>query len=226
MIVFDNVSKFYPTKDGGRTTIIENFSAVLRPGINIGILGKNGAGKSTMMRMIAGGEPPSGGAIYRAGRISWPLGFAGGFSKELTGRQNLRFISRLYNVDFQSVVDFVAEFSELGRFLDEPLGTYSSGMRARLAFGSCMAIDFDYYLIDEVIAVGDKNFRRKCAEVFAERRERASVLLVSHSAGMLRQFCDIGGVLADGQLTFYDTLDEAIEVHDANQDAAVGRAFA
>ena len=220
MIVFDQVSKYYATRGGGVTTILSDFSAVLRPGVNIGILGKNGAGKSTLMRMIAGGEPPSSGSIFREGRISWPLGFGGGFNNSLTGRQNLRFVSRLYDVDFEDVTDYVAEFSELGRFLDEPLRNYSAGMRARLAFGACMAIDFDYYLIDEVIAVGDTNFRQKCRAVFDERRERASVLLVSHSSVFLKQFCDIGGVLADGALTFYDTLEEAIEVHAANQAAA------
>ena len=219
MIVFDRVSKHYPVRGGRRVTVLEEFSGVLRRGVNVGILGKNGAGKSTLMRLIAGGEPPSSGAIYREGRISWPLGFAGGFNATMTGRQNLRFISRLYDVDYEEVCAYVEEFSELGRFMDEPIRSYSSGMRARLAFGACMAIDFDYYLIDEVIAVGDASFRKKCRAIFEERRERASVLLVSHSSSFLKQFCDIGGVLADGKLTFYDTLDEAMEVHAVNQAA-------
>ena len=223
MIVFDRVSKHYPVRGGGRVTILNEFSGVMRDGVNVGILGKNGAGKSTLMRLISGGEPPSSGAIYREGRISWPLGFAGGFNPQLTGRQNLRFIARLYNADYGDVVAFVEEFSELGPFMDEPLKTYSSGMRARLAFGACMAIDFEYYLIDEVIAVGDASFRAKCKAVFDSRRERASVMLVSHSSGFLKQFCDIGGVLADGELTFYDTLDEAIRVHAENQkESAIG----
>ena len=216
MIVFDNVSKTYPSRTG-EVTILRDFSCTMPPGRNIGILGRNGAGKSTMMRLISGAERPSEGEIYREGRMSWPLGFGGGINPNLTGRQNLRFIARLYREDYEEIVDFVEDFASIGRFMDEPVRTYSSGMRARLTFGASMAIPFDYYLIDEVIGVGDKAFRDRCEQVLNERRKNASVLLVSHSSGLLKRFCDIGGVLANGRLEFYETIDDAIRVHERNQ---------
>ena len=223
MIVFDEVSKSYPLKGGKRLHILSDFSAVMPKQHNFGILGANGAGKSTLMRLIAGSEMPSRGRVLREGRISWPLGFNGGFNPTLSGSENLNFVARLYEEDYDEIFDFVADFSELGRFLDEPFGTYSSGMRARLAFGLSMAIDFDYYLIDEIIAVGDARFKKKCQEVLNARRRKATVVLVSHSSRLLEEFCDIGGVLANGSLVFYDTLAEAIEVHAENQKQAFAR---
>ncbi|RFZ83954.1 ABC transporter ATP-binding protein [Shinella sp. WSJ-2] len=214
MIIFDKVSKAYPRPDGGKKTILESFTATFPPGINIGILGRNGAGKSTMMRMISGSEMPDSGRILREGRISWPLGFNGGVHGKLTGAQNTRFIADIYGKPRNKVLDFVTEFSELGPYLDMPVKTYSAGMKARLAFGICMAIEFEYFLIDEVIAVGDSTFKKKCKEVFEQRRENASLLLVSHSAGLLRSFCDIGGVMHNGQLTFFNDIEEAIQVHE------------
>ena len=172
------------------------------------------------MRLIAGSEPPTSGNIYRDGRISWPLGFSGGLHTALTGRQNMRFITDLYDQDFDDVVAFVEDFAEIGRFIDQPIGSYSSGMRARLSFGISMALEFDYYLIDEVIGVGDASFRQKCDGVLTRRRLTTSVILVSHSERLLRQFCDIGGVLHNGKLTFYETLEEAIEIHAFNQKIA------
>ena len=217
MIVFDRVTKSYPLKGGERLTVLDDFSGTLPRGLNVGILGRNGAGKSTMMRLIAGSDAPTRGTVYRQGRISWPLGFSGGINPQITGRQNLAFIARLYRTDYDEVVRFVEDFAQIGRFMDEPVETYSSGMRARLSFGVSMAIDFDYYLIDEVIGVGDSAFRKRCKAVLAERRARATVLLVSHSSKLLKDFCDIGGVLSDGRLTFYDAIDEAIDVHSRNQ---------
>lgn len=214
MIVFDNVSKAFPSPKGGKKVILNSFTAAFPPGLNIGILGRNGAGKSTLMNMISGSEMPDSGRILREGKISWPLGFNGGVHGKLTGTQNTRFIADIYGKPRKKVLDFVAEFSELGPYLDMPVKTYSAGMKARLAFGICMAIEFEYYLIDEVIAVGDTNFKKKCKDVFDQRRENATLLLVSHSAGLLRSFCDIGGVMHDGQLTFYNDIEEAIEVHE------------
>jgi capsular polysaccharide transport system ATP-binding protein len=214
MIVFDNVSKTFPRPDGGRKIILDKFTAAFPPGINIGILGRNGAGKSTLMNLISGGDMPDSGRIIRDGKISWPLGFAGGVHGKLTGAQNARFIADIYGKNRNKVLDFVADFSELGAYLDMPVKTYSSGMKARLSFGICMAIEFEYYLIDEVIAVGDSTFKKKCKEIFDQRRENATLLLVSHSAGLLRSFCDIGGVMNNGQLTFYNDIEEAIQAHE------------
>lgn len=213
MIVFDRVHKSYPAKGGERTIVLDELSAIFPPGQNVGILGRNGAGKSTLMRLISGGELPDRGVIRRNGRISWPLGFAGGFHGSLTGRQNVRFISDIYGADYRKVIDFVVDFAEVGKFMDMPYKTYSAGMRARVAFGACMALDFDYYLVDEVIAVGDAAFQKKCKAVFMERRKRSSVLLVSHSTSILKDFCDTAGVLQNGKLTFFDTIDEAIKTH-------------
>lgn len=215
MIVFDNVSKIFKSPRGGRKVILENFSAAFRPGLNIGILGRNGAGKSTLMNLISGIDTPTSGRIYREGKISWPLGFRGGVHGRLTGAQNTRFIADIYGKDRNEVLEFVKDFSELGAYLDMPVRTYSAGMRARLAFGICMAIDFEYYLIDEVIAVGDTNFKKKSKRVFDERRENATLLLVSHSSALLRAFCHVGGVMKDGNITFYDDIEEAIDVHEA-----------
>ena len=217
MIVFDRMSKSFPLRTGGRVTVIKEFSGTMEPGRNIGILGRNGAGKSTLMKLIAGSEAPTTGAIYRDARISWPLGFSGAFSPVLSGRQNLKFIASLYDEDYEEIVDFVEDFADIGRFMEEPVSTYSSGMRARLAFGASMALRFDYYLIDEVIGVGDAAFREKCKEVLWERRRDATVLLVSHSSRLLQDFCDIGGIIHDGRITFFDTLDEAIYVHEQQQ---------
>jgi capsular polysaccharide transport system ATP-binding protein len=214
MIYLDNVYKSYKGQGGHRTEILNGFSGLFQPGVNVGILGRNGAGKSTLMRLLSGAEPPDRGQIHRKGRISWPLGFAGGFHGSLTGRANLRLISDIYGVDYQEVVEFVEDFSGLGRFMEEQVRTYSSGMRARLAFGASMAIRFDYYLIDEVIAVGDTAFKEQCQKVLTERRKEATVILVSHSSKLLKEFCDIGGVLSDGSLTFYDSIDEAIAIHE------------
>lgn len=214
MIIFDKVCKAFPRPGGGKKIILNDFTATFPPGINIGILGRNGAGKSTLMGMISGGEMPDSGRILRHGKISWPLGFNGGVHAKLTGAQNTRFIADIYGKPRNKVLDFVTEFSELGPYLDMPVKTYSAGMRARLSFGICMAIEFEYYLIDEVIAVGDSTFKKKCKEVFDQRRENATLLLVSHSSGLLRSFCDIGGVMHDGQLTFYNDIEEAIGVHE------------
>lgn len=214
MIIFDKVSKAYARPGGGQKVILKDFTAVFPPGLNIGILGRNGAGKSTLMSMISGSEMADSGRILREGRISWPLGFSGGVHGKLTGTQNTRFIADIYGKPRNKVLEFVEEFSELGPYLDMPVKTYSAGMKARLAFGICMAIEFEYYLIDEVIAVGDSTFKKKCKIVFEQRRENATLLLVSHSAGLLRSFCDIGGVMHDGQLTFYGDIEEAIQVHE------------
>lgn len=214
MIILDNICKAYPRPGGGKKVILNNFTATFPRGINIGILGRNGAGKSTLMNMISGGEMPDSGRILREGKISWPLGFGGGVHAKLTGAQNTRFIADIYGKSRNKVLDFVTEFSELGPYLDMPVKTYSAGMKARLAFGICMAIEFEYYLIDEVIAVGDSTFKKKCKEVFDQRRENATLLLVSHSSSLLRSFCDIGGVMHNGSLTFYNDIQEAIEVHE------------
>jgi capsular polysaccharide transport system ATP-binding protein len=213
MIRIDSVTKSYPV--GGRPHIVlDDISAEFRDGESVGFLGRNGAGKSTLLRIIAGIEPPDVGTIERRAKVSWPIGFGGGFNGTLSGEENCRFAARIYNEDVDAVTAFAFEFSELDKFFFMPVRTYSSGMRARLAFGLSMAIDFDYYLVDEVTSVGDAHFRHKCKQAFAAMQERASVLMVSHSTGTIAEYCSRYTVLKDGKLCFYDTIAEAARVYE------------
>ncbi|KQP73018.1 MULTISPECIES: ABC transporter ATP-binding protein [unclassified Methylobacterium] len=212
MIRFDNVTKIYRT-DGHRRTILERVSFTLKPGVSYGILGINGAGKSTSLRLLAGTEMPTKGRVIRNRRVSWPLGFAGGFHPQMTGRDNIIFVARIYGEDPRKVLEFVEDFSELGSYLDVPIKTYSSGMGSRLAFGMSMAIPFDCYLIDEVTAVGDARFQKRCEEAFAARRENADVIMVSHGMDTLRTWCQQGIVIINGRAIVYEDINDAIEVY-------------
>jgi len=209
MITLDRVSKVYRTRSG-RKTVLDNVNVTFAAGHNFGILGMNGAGKSTLMRLLAGSEMPDRGAVRRYARVSFPLGFGGTFHGALSGRENVAFVARVYGAQMGTAVDYVEAFSELGEYFRMPVNTYSSGMRARLAFATCLAIDFDVYLIDEVTEVGDQRFRRKCAEAFRERMGRADIILVTHNIHTLRQYCDRGAILAHGALTLYDDLGTAL----------------
>ena len=212
MIRFENVTKVYQTM-GHRRTILEGVSLSLKPGISYGILGINGAGKSTMMRLIAGTEGPTRGRVHRGLRVSWPLGFAGGFHPAMTGRDNVIFVARIYGEDPRRVLEFVEDFSELGSYLDVPIRTYSSGMGARLAYGMSMAIPFECYLIDETLAVGDARFQKRCSDVFTKRRATADVILISHDMGTLLEYCSQGIVLVNGHAIVYEDINDAIEVY-------------
>ena len=214
MIEFVEVSKFYPIKKG-RKTVLNQVSFQFPDHQNIGVLGRNGAGKSTLLRLIAGSELADEGQILRRGKFSWPLGFSGGFNPELSGEENLRFVSRIYDADLREVTDFVKEFSELGRSLKDPVRTYSSGMRAKLAFGLSLAIDFDVYLIDEVMAVGDAQFKEKSRAAFEERRQASSLIMVSHDMETIRDYSDVIIILDQHQLKIYDDIDLAIEKYKA-----------
>jgi capsular polysaccharide transport system ATP-binding protein len=160
--------------------------------------------------MIAGSVEPDFGRVRTNGTISWPVGLAGGFHPDLTGAQNTRFLARVYGVDTDELLDFVAGFAELGIHFHQPVRTYSSGMRARLAFGTSMGIQFDTYLVDEVTSVGDAAFKRKSEAVFLERMSRSGALVVTHAAPMMRRMCEAGAVLENGQLTYFEDVDEAI----------------
>ena len=208
MIELRNVTKSYRTQNG-RRVILDNVSITFPPGQNVGILGRNGAGKSTLMRLIAGIEMPDEGRIYHTGRISWPLGFAGGFNGSLSGEENCRFVSRIYGEDIDRVTQFAEEFAEIGNYFRMPVNTYSSGMRARLAFGLSMAIDFNVYLVDEVTAVGDKRFKKKAKAAFAERRAKSSVIMVSHDMNTIKEYCNMCMLLQDGDLLVYEDMAQA-----------------
>jgi capsular polysaccharide transport system ATP-binding protein len=212
MIRFDNVTKIYVT-NGHRRTVLDRASFTLKSGTSYGVLGINGAGKSTTMRIIAGTEGPTKGRVSRTGRVSWPLGFAGGFHPQMSGRDNVAFVARIYGEDPKRVLDFVEDFAELGDYIDVPIRTYSSGMGARLAFGMSMAIPFDTYLIDEVTAVGDARFQARCAEAFSKRRENADIIMISHSIETIRTYCTEGVVLVNGQAVLYNDVNDAIDVY-------------
>jgi capsular polysaccharide transport system ATP-binding protein len=211
MISLEAVDKVYVAR-GHRKVILDDVTLTL-PDRNIAVLGANGTGKSTLLRLIAGSELPSRGRIRREGRISWPLGLASGFNGSMTGLENVQFLARIYGEDTERVVDFVEDFAELGPSLRLPWSTYSSGMRARLAFAASMAIAFDTYLIDEITAVGDASFKAKCQAVFRERRAQASVIMVSHAMKTLRDYCEMGLVLDRGRLVLWDDIEDAIEAH-------------
>ena len=209
MISLEGVSKVYRTRSG-RRTVLDNVNVTFESGYNFGVLGVNGAGKSTLLRLIAGSEMPDCGVVRRYARVSFPLGFGGTFHGALSGRENVAFIARIYGAGTRGVLEYVEGFCELGNYFHMPVNTYSAGMRARLAFATCLALDFDLYLIDEVTEVGDQRFRQKCAEAFRERMERSDIILVTHNIHTLRQYCDRGAVLDNGELTLFDDIGTAL----------------
>jgi capsular polysaccharide transport system ATP-binding protein len=214
MIRLEGVSKSYRTRQGP-VKVLDRVDFQIRHGEKVGILGRNGAGKSTLIRLISGVELPTAGIVHRGMSASWPLAFSGGFQGSLTGLDNLRFIARVYGVNYARLIPFVNEFSELGSFLREPVKHYSAGMRARLAFALSMAVEFDCYLIDEVMAVGDDTFQHKCEhELFGKRSDRA-ILIVSHSPDQIRQHCKTVFVLRDHRLTRFEDIDEAYDFYAA-----------
>ena len=215
MIAFRNLSKVFHL-NGHRKVICDNLNLTFGDRTSIALLGRNGAGKTTLMKMIAGTVEPTSGEIVSDGTISWPVGFAGSFHAELTGAQNARFVARIYGVDTEEMVDFVEDFAGLGQHFRLPFRTYSSGMKSRLAFGVSMAIPFDTYLVDEVTAVGDQSFREKSSALFKARMENSGSFVVSHSMGMVRDLCDAGLVLENGEAHYFDDIEEAIDCHQNN----------
>lgn len=215
MIRLENLSKTYKL-NGRRKIVADNLNATFPTGVSVALLGRNGAGKSSLLRMISGAMLPTSGRILSTGTISWPVGFAGSFNGELTGEQNCRFVARVYGIDTDEMRDFVQDFAELGQHFYLPFRTYSAGMRARLAFGVSMAVSFDTYLVDEISAVGDAAFRAKSNHVFNVRMKNAGAVVVSHSMQSLREICQAGAVLENGQLTYYHDLEDAIVAHTAN----------
>lgn len=223
MIRVENLSKTYPTRFGEKL-VLDNINFELRKGEKLGILGRNGAGKSTLIRLISGAEFPTKGRVHSEMSVSWPLAFGGAFQENLTGVDNVRFISRIYAQDFESNLAFVEEFSELGAYLREEVRTYSSGMRARLAFAISMITEFDCFLIDEISAVGDARFHDRCNyELFEKRNDRAMVI-VSHNPSYIADHCDRFAILNDGQMTFYDDFDEAYGLLRNQMGLAQGKA--
>jgi capsular polysaccharide transport system ATP-binding protein len=213
MIELIEVSKRYRAKGEWREVLCDA-SAVFPRGRSIGILGRNGAGKSTLMRLLAGAERPDSGEIRRDVRVSWPLGFGGGFQGSLSGRCNTRFVARIYRTDVAAAEAFVEDFAALGSYFDMPISTYSAGMRARLALGLSFAIDFDVYLVDELPGVGDARFSRRFDEELAARKARSDFIVVSHNPASVRKQCDMAAVLSGGTITIFEDVAEAIQVYE------------
>lgn len=210
MIELQGICKSYRIV-GGYKRVLDNVSVSFPEKKSIGILGLNGVGKSTLVRIISGVEPPDRGAVKWHGRVSWPVGYAGGFQGGLTGRENARFIARIYGGNEKSIETFTQEFAELGTYFEMPIKTYSTGMRSRFNLAVSLACEFDCYLVDEAISAGDRRFRQKYYQAFQKRRERASVIMVSHNENTIRQHCDAAAVLRDGKLLLFDNLNSAFE---------------
>jgi len=203
-----DVEKTYPIHHGS-VTVFTGVNIDIRFGEKVGILGRNGAGKSTLIRLISGTEQPTRGKVTRTMSVSWPLALGGGFQGSLTGIDNVRFISRIYGLDPAQAIDYVKDFSELGKYMNEPVKVYSNGMRARLAFAISMVVDFECFLIDEVIAVGDQRFREKCQTELFERRADRAMIVISHDPDFVRTHCDRAVVIHDKRLHEFPALDEA-----------------
>ncbi|CAB3626846.1 ABC transporter ATP-binding protein [Achromobacter pestifer] len=217
MIRLQSVTKSYRT-NGGRKFVFRDLTIDIPSNKNVAIIGKNGAGKSTLMRLLGGQDAPDKGRIITDKSISWPVGLSGGFQGSLTGRQNVKFVARVHGAvgdRMTDVVRYVQEFADIGDYFDQPVNTYSSGMRGRVAFGLSLAFDFDYYLVDEAMSVGDAHFKRKAADAFKERVDRAHILLVTHGMSQVRSMCDMVLLLKDGQLIPYEDIEKGIAAYSA-----------
>jgi capsular polysaccharide transport system ATP-binding protein len=216
MLELTNVCKSYPIHHGrSERLVLNNVNLRVERGEKWGILGRNGAGKSTMIRVISGAEIPHSGTVTNDMSISWPLAFGDAFQGSLTGRDNARLISRIYGIDFEKTIALVEDFAELGPYLNEPVKSYSSGMSSRLAFAISMSVEFDCFLIDEGMSVGDHRFHQKCnIELFEKRSDRA-MIIVAHQTDLIRAHCDHAAILEKGKLIVHDTVDSAIAAYEA-----------
>ncbi|WP_457743705.1 ABC transporter ATP-binding protein [Sulfurimonas sp.] len=216
MIELKNVTKFYKT-GAGKQYVLNNVTQTIPSHTNVGILGRNGAGKSTLLRMLGGIDFPNSGIIHSKNSFSWPMGLAGGFQGSMTGRQNVKFVCRIYGKsdhEINEAIEAVKEFSELGSYFDMPIKIYSSGMKSRLSFGLSLFFDFDYLIIDETLSVGDKNFQVKSKAALRKKIQNCNVLLVSHSMPVLQELCDAGIVVNDAKMHYFDDIKDAIAMYD------------
>jgi len=215
MIELRHATKYFSTKHE-KKYILNNVSITIPSGKNVGILGRNGAGKSTLLRMLGGIDFPNSGIISSPNSFSWPMGLAGGFQGSMTGRQNVKFVCRIYgksDYEIEKAVKSVQEFAEIGDYFDMPIKTYSSGMKSRLNFGLSLVFDFDYLIIDETLSVGDKNFQEKSKKALRKKIENCNVLLVSHSMPVLKEICDVGIVVHQGKIHYCNDINDAISTY-------------
>ena len=222
MIVVKDVHKRYKTRHGMGPWVLRGVSFVIPKNVNVGLIGANGAGKSTLLRIIGGVDQPTRGTVERHCRVSWPMGLAGGLHRLMTGRQNAKFACRIHGHegDVGARIAAIQDFAEIGTAFDEPIATYSSGMKARLKFAISVAFDFDVYISDELTAVGDRAFKQKAKQTFADLVDRAGLIMVSHQDGVLQEFCQAGVLLENGGAQWYDDINEAMKIYEASQDAS------
>ena len=214
MLRVSHLSKVY-AHGRGRRTILDDVSFTVPRGCRVGLMGRNGAGKSTLIRLLGKIEMPTRGRVDHGMTVSWPLAFTGSFQGSLSGLDNARFIARIYRADFPRLRRFVDEFSELGHCLYEPVKTYSAGMRARLAFALSIAIEFDCYLIDEVVLVGDQRFHQRCSQHLFEKRADRALIMASHNVQWLSMVCDAAILLLHGKAYWFDDPKAAAQVYEA-----------
>ena len=216
MILVEDVYKRYHTEHGPGPWVLNGISLTIPPETNVGLIGRNGAGKSTLLRLIGGVDQPNRGRIERRCRVSWPMGRGAGLPRQLTGRQNAKFVCRIHGheADIPERLAFIEEFTELREAFDEPINTYSSGMRARFQFALSLAFDFDVYIADESISAGDADFRKKTRRAFRRMANRASLIMVSHNEATLRQFCTAGIWLHGGNAYWFDDVDDALTAYE------------
>ena len=215
MIRLDKVSKFFATRKG-RKYILRDVSLEIPTGLNVGVLGRNGAGKSTFMRLVAGVDTPNSGSISTSYNMSWPMGLAQGLQIAMTGRENARFVCRILGTPHDEVagkIAFIEEFADIGDYIDMQVRTYSSGMRARLNFAISMAFEFDCYLIDELTSVGDKEFRQKSRQALLDKKDRSNFFKISHNLAELRAECDSGLILEHGEVFYFEDIAEAVRCY-------------
>ncbi|WP_175136589.1 ABC transporter ATP-binding protein [Achromobacter animicus] len=218
MIRFINIQKTYVSA-AGRYTVFKDLSFEIPSDRNVALIGRNGSGKSTLLRLIAGLDKPDRGSIITSSRISWPIGLSGGFQGSLTGQDNVKFVARVMGAggeQMRKIVDYVRDFAEIGEHFDLPVKTYSSGMRSRVAFGLSLAFDFDYYLVDEAMSVGDAHFREKAAAAFKERVLKSQLLLVTHGMGQVRKMCDMVFFMKNGNIEIYEDVEEGIKRYETD----------
>ncbi len=219
MIIVEDVHKRYLTKHGPGKWVLQGVSFTIPPKLNVGLIGANGVGKSTLLRIIGGVDQPNKGRVERHCRVSWPMGFGGGLQGSLTGRQNAKFVCRIHghDDDIPDRIAYIQDFAEIGEAFDEPVKTYSSGMRSRLQFALSLAFDFDVYISDEVTATGDAAFKKKAADAFKNLADHASVIMVSHGEGTLKQFCSAGILIQNGKAHWFDQIDDALKAYKNSQ---------
>lgn len=214
MILVEDIHKRYKTEHGMGRWILQGISLTIPANVSVGLIGVNGAGKSTLLRIIGGVDYPTKGRVVRQSRVSWPMG-QGGLEGTLSGRQNAKFVCRVHGHqdDLVGRLAFIQDFSELGVAFDDPVNTYSSGMRSRLQFALSLAFDFDVYISDEVTATGDAGFRKKTAEAFEDMTNRAGLIMVAHDESTLKQFCQSGIWISNGKAHWFDQIDDALSAY-------------